>query len=432
MNGHTSCGLMLRTCALRVFGKQICVVFCALSLTMGTQGNRIFAGEDARGADRPASDRQHTLTDPFAYDSETDFGVVVGYPHMIWLQDHGDLINTNEPLGLSKTHTLAAKPRLDRAVADWDFALLFVSGLDDLITPGQDGDKKWFDCMPLHIPDSTGRTVPAETGEKADARQGIIAAGPPPAWGTEAGEMPTREALLRAIGMCWKPVVQTSIAGIDLGEGLWNDQRGDDGCFDVDSLLGGCVGSDMHFSFLDLYLMGLAGAHEVPTYEFVDKRGRRTPVPIETIIEATQLSDAQTAEPFDQLNVVFVVVTPEACMPTLSDMQTLDQWRRKLPDWWAFATDYRSTLDTNLPSCGDGNVGLGEECDDGNTYDGDGCSAACLTEPPPSGMNPWALGALLATMTAIGAILRTGPKEDTARLRHKPFDNQQHRAAACR
>jgi len=33
------------------------------------------------------------------------------------------------------------------------------------------------------------------------------------------------------------------------------------------------------------------------------------------------------------------------------------------------------------PSCGDGNVDEGEQCDDGNTADGDGCSATCVTEP---------------------------------------------------
>ena len=33
------------------------------------------------------------------------------------------------------------------------------------------------------------------------------------------------------------------------------------------------------------------------------------------------------------------------------------------------------------PYCGDGTVDAGEECDDGNNTDGDGCSAACTTEP---------------------------------------------------
>ena len=35
------------------------------------------------------------------------------------------------------------------------------------------------------------------------------------------------------------------------------------------------------------------------------------------------------------------------------------------------------------PACGDGTVDDGEQCDDGNTTDGDGCSATCHDEPPP-------------------------------------------------
>ncbi|HEY5947932.1 MAG TPA: myxococcus cysteine-rich repeat containing protein, partial [Kofleriaceae bacterium] len=35
------------------------------------------------------------------------------------------------------------------------------------------------------------------------------------------------------------------------------------------------------------------------------------------------------------------------------------------------------------PACGDGTVDEGEQCDDGNTTSGDGCSATCETEPPP-------------------------------------------------
>src|SRR4030095_892009 len=34
------------------------------------------------------------------------------------------------------------------------------------------------------------------------------------------------------------------------------------------------------------------------------------------------------------------------------------------------------------PSCGDGVVGTGEECDDGNTKDEDGCSSTCTLEEP--------------------------------------------------
>ncbi len=44
-----------------------------------------------------------------------------------------------------------------------------------------------------------------------------------------------------------------------------------------------------------------------------------------------------------------------------------------------------SLLDWNdTRTCGNGVVGSGEECDDGNDDDGDGCSSACLVEYTPS------------------------------------------------
>jgi len=66
------------------------------------------------------------------------------------------------------------------------------------------------------------------------------------------------------------------------------------------------------------------------------------------------------------------------------------------PDTRAEYKDYEDTLylvpfpETNIdiascvvPVCGDGNIDPGEECDDGNNIDGDGCSANCLTEEEP-------------------------------------------------
>ena len=40
-------------------------------------------------------------------------------------------------------------------------------------------------------------------------------------------------------------------------------------------------------------------------------------------------------------------------------------------------------MDCTTTICGDGytNVVAGEECDDGNTSSGDGCSATCVLEP---------------------------------------------------
>src|SRR6185295_14299419 len=35
---------------------------------------------------------------------------------------------------------------------------------------------------------------------------------------------------------------------------------------------------------------------------------------------------------------------------------------------------------TDTPICGDGAIGVGETCDDGNTLNGDGCTASCQIE----------------------------------------------------
>lgn len=40
------------------------------------------------------------------------------------------------------------------------------------------------------------------------------------------------------------------------------------------------------------------------------------------------------------------------------------------------------TVEEGQPYCGDGMLDAGEECDDGNNTDGDGCSANCTIEPP--------------------------------------------------
>lgn len=37
----------------------------------------------------------------------------------------------------------------------------------------------------------------------------------------------------------------------------------------------------------------------------------------------------------------------------------------------------------STPVCGDGTADTGEECDDGNNVDGDGCSSECAVEPEP-------------------------------------------------
>ena len=41
-------------------------------------------------------------------------------------------------------------------------------------------------------------------------------------------------------------------------------------------------------------------------------------------------------------------------------------------------------INGHIPCCGDGNLDSGEECDDSNNVDGDGCSATCKIETPPA------------------------------------------------
>jgi cysteine-rich repeat protein len=47
----------------------------------------------------------------------------------------------------------------------------------------------------------------------------------------------------------------------------------------------------------------------------------------------------------------------------------------------AYAACDRVEFHDLLPACGDRSVDAGEECDDGDNDDGDGCSAGCTTEP---------------------------------------------------
>lgn len=61
--------------------------------------------------------------------------------------------------------------------------------------------------------------------------------------------------------------------------------------------------------------------------------------------------------------------------------------------------------------CGNGSVEPGEECDDGNADDGDGCSSSCAVEPPvvPAVSSGAALATVLLAATASAALLRRRP-----------------------
>ncbi|HEX5036273.1 MAG TPA: myxococcus cysteine-rich repeat containing protein [bacterium] len=51
-----------------------------------------------------------------------------------------------------------------------------------------------------------------------------------------------------------------------------------------------------------------------------------------------------------------------------------------VPEFEVFGAFFDATAEADAPVCGNGAVESGEACDDGNTADGDGCSASCATE----------------------------------------------------
>src|SRR5690606_4693628 len=56
------------------------------------------------------------------------------------------------------------------------------------------------------------------------------------------------------------------------------------------------------------------------------------------------------------------------------------------PGW----TGEKPGVRSKATACGDGIVAGDEQCDDGNTLDGDGCSASCLLElPAPNERDGW-------------------------------------------
>ena len=58
------------------------------------------------------------------------------------------------------------------------------------------------------------------------------------------------------------------------------------------------------------------------------------------------------------------------------------------PDSVGTCTENCGEAKAQDPVCGNGSVEASEQCDDGNTLDGDGCSSTCRIEPPPPSPRP--------------------------------------------
>ena len=86
--------------------------------------------------------------------------------------------------------------------------------------------------------------------------------------------------------------------------------------------------------------------------------------------------------------------------------------------------------DCTLSECGDGTVNMvaGEECDDGNTDDGDGCSAQCLedTDVSGSGDSGDTTDGMMTT-TGVPPTTMTSPVTTVTRLGKRQRQRQRHR-----
>ena len=70
------------------------------------------------------------------------------------------------------------------------------------------------------------------------------------------------------------------------------------------------------------------------------------------------------------------------CKPDGTCWDAVSDSRCSLWEGEFFDTQVCANVDCGAdPYCGDGNLDPGEECDDGNNIDGDGCSAVCTIEP---------------------------------------------------
>ncbi|ACY18059.1 Ig-like domain-containing protein [Haliangium ochraceum] len=82
------------------------------------------------------------------------------------------------------------------------------------------------------------------------------------------------------------------------------------------------------------------------------------------------------------------------------DFFGVDGFAFRVSDGQAWSEPARVTLSVNLPSCGDGVLSAGEECDDENLVTGDGCSASCLLEPTFYAAPPERISGALRCSTA--------------------------------
>jgi hypothetical protein len=145
------------------------------------------------------------------------------------------------------------------------------------------------------------------------------------------------------------------VPGTNIGLHHWTQPPPGPDCFLIDSLMGGCPGSNTEFAWLDLYLMGLVPPEAVPRYHYSPGVGQPSiPITIDSIIEATGPRIPAFPDAPSNFHVAFVVITPDGVTPRPCEMQVAQFQAEMLPEWWAHATRWTSTVDTSVPAAEEG------------------------------------------------------------------------------
>jgi hypothetical protein len=293
------------------------------------------------------------------YDPVTDHGIVEGHPEILWLQDHGDLTGCcHVQAGVSSRYLqwLAIKARFDAVMAKRDFVYAFPSRYTEQVLASNGGGAATY----LSICDSdvsgvAHRLLYYRFCTPQDTMQGIVTMRNMDYW-LQIQETQVRKVLLHELGHRWGAQCYTSTPNVKIGFSHWWWGYPQSDYFDIVSLMASYSGSYTHFDPLDLYLMGLASPAEVPPHDYVDTLGQRTPVTIQSIIEATGVRDPPYPVAPQNFSVAFVVITPEGLAPDAAELDRIESWRASLPAWWNIATSGRSQLSIDIASAIGGSV----------------------------------------------------------------------------
>ena len=286
------------------------------------------------------------------YDPVLDYGVVPGHPGILWLQDHGEVTGCcHVEGGVSSRYTakLGVKARFDAVMSQRDFLYVFPSGYTvPVVASPSGGAANYMTICDSDISGVAHRVVDYRFCSPRDTMRGIVGMKNMDYW-LQTSDTLNREVLLHELGHRWGAQCYTSTPGVNIGfsHWWWGGTQGVD-YFDIPSLMANYTTSKTSFDPLDLYLMGLGAPQEVPNHDYVDPLGQRTPVTIQSIIDATGVRDpAYPSAPHD-FSVAFVVITPEGVEPIGAELDKIESWRASLPGWWNIATSGRSALSIDI------------------------------------------------------------------------------------